>query len=119
MPSPLATHLAERFASDARALRARATALAAAPNRGGPSARDCRAMADACDRIERLFADVEDDAAVATLLPTLGGLVAGAPSEPTRHVYAGAVVRVQQALDGPGGDEDDGDAADADDEDAR
>jgi hypothetical protein len=111
MPSDIAAHLAERFASDARALRARAAALGAAPRRSaGPTAESCRVMADACDRIEQLFADAESDEAVRALLPMLGGLVVGARSEGERHVYAGAVSRVHQALDG--GDDEDDDAED-------
>ncbi len=107
MASPIAAHLADRFAADAAALRARADALRASPKRvPGPSAQACATMADACDRIRRLFVDADSDEAVRALLPTLGGLVAGARSEEERHVYAGAVARTTQALDGD--DEDEG-----------
>ena len=114
MSSPLADHLAGRFASDARALRARAQALAAAgPARGraaarpaGPSAESTERMAAACDRVEALFAGAESDEAVAALLPTLEGLASGAATSEERYVYAGAVARLTQAL---GGDAEDGD----------
>lgn len=117
MPDTIASHLAERFASDARALRARATALAGAPRRpgGGPDAAACRRMAEACDRVQALFAGATDDDAVRALLPTLAGLVAGAPGDAERSVYAGAVSRATDALDG-GEENDDGDDADGDDD---
>ena len=115
MPSDLAAHLADRFASDGRALRARAGAVAGAPRRGpGPSADALRQMAAACDRIHALFVDADSDDAVRALLPTLGGLVAGARTEAERHVYAGAVSRVREALDGDGGGA--GDEGDDDDD---
>jgi hypothetical protein len=110
MASPIAAHLADRFAADAAALRARASALRASPTRGpGPSAQACATMADACDRVRQLFTDAESDEAVRALLPMLGGLVAGARSEEERHVYAGAVARTTQALDGDAHDDDEGD----------
>jgi hypothetical protein len=51
-------------------------------------------------------------------MPTLVGLVAGARNEEERNVYAGAVSRASQALDGDEEDADaeDGDAEDGDDE---
>lgn len=111
MPSPVAEHLADRFASDARALRARAEVLSSA--RGarpiGPNAESTRRMADACDRVRALFADVPDDDAARALLPTLAGLVAGARADDERHVYAGAVSRLSDALAGGDADEDDSD----------
>ena len=120
MPSPVAEHLADRFASDARALRARAEALAAA--RGarplGPNAESTRRMADACDRVRALFADVPDDAAARALLPTLAGLVAGARADDERHVYAGAVSRLSDALAGDAGGDDDPDEDDSDEDDS-
>ena len=78
-------------------------------------------MANACEQVRALFADADSDDAVRALLPTLGGLVAGARNEDERYVYAGAVARTTQALDGD--DEDDDEASDdegaddADDED--
>jgi hypothetical protein len=131
MPSPIAEHLAERFASDARALRARAESLttaartpSGAPGRGGaprPGARPVgpgvdatQRMADACDRVRTLFVEVPDDEAARALLPTLSGLVAGARSEEERHVYAGAVSRLSDALAGGTDDQDDDDPDDAD-----
>ncbi len=131
MPSPIAEHLADRFASDARALRARAEALAAAA-RGpggpggrarpvGPGADATRRMADACDRVRALFAEVPDDEAARALLPTLAGLVAGARADDERHVYAGAVSRLSDALAGgedpDGGGDDAGDDVEDDEED--
>ena len=135
MPSPLAQHLAERFASDARALRARASALAAAgpaaaggPGRpggrkapparpAGPSVESTERMARACDQVEAMFAAVESDEAASALLPTLSGLVAGARTEDERYVYAGAVARLTDALDGEDDDEEDGDDTEGDDAD--
>jgi hypothetical protein len=126
MSSPIAEHLAERFASDARALRARADSLAAAARDGrgarpvGPGAESTRRMADACDRVRALFADVPDDVAARALLPTLAGLVAGARADDERHVYAGAVSRLSDALgaaDGSGADDGHADDDDADDDD--
>jgi hypothetical protein len=131
MSSPIAEHLADRFASDARALRARADALKAparpAPGAGprgaggrsaarppGPSAESTLRMADACDRVRALFADVPDDDAARALLPTLAGLVAGARADDERHVYAGAVSRLSDAL--AGGDDGEDDEDDEDDE---
>jgi hypothetical protein len=119
MSSPVAEHLAERFAADAAALRTRADALRAAPRRAaGPSAQALLAMADACDRVRLLFAESTSDEAVRALMPTLVGLVAGARNEEERYVYAGAVSRASQALDGDEEDADaeDGDAEDGDDE---
>ena len=119
MSSPVAEHLAERFAADAAALRARADALRATPRRpAGPSAQACLAMADACDRMRMLFAEAASDEAVRALIPTLTGLVAGARNEEERYVYAGAVSRASQALDGDDDEEDD-DAEDGDDEEPR
>ncbi len=122
MPSPIAEHLAERFASDARALRARAEALGRAaggrgPRPAGPSAESTRRMAEACDRVQALFAEVPDDDAARALLPRLSGLVAGARADDERHVYAGAVARLSEALGG-GADEDDTDEDDAEGDDA-
>jgi hypothetical protein len=85
----------------------------AAGTRGpGPSAQALLTMAEACDRVRALFADTADDDAVRALVPTLAGLVAGARNEEERHVYAGAVSRASQALDGGGEDDDDEDAED-------
>jgi hypothetical protein len=121
MPSPIAEHLVERFASDARALRARADALAAVGRAGrgaarppGPTAESTLRMAAACDRVQALFAEAADDEAARALLPALAGLVAGAPTEDERYVYAGAVARLTDALDGDDEDHDD-DLDDADD----
>lgn len=122
MPSPIAEHLADRFASDARALRARADALAAVGRAGrggarpvGPSAESTLRMAQACDQVQALFADVADDEAARALLPALAGFVAGARSDDERYVYAGAVSRLSDALAGDDADEDDV-ADDSDDE---
>jgi hypothetical protein len=120
----IARHLAGRFADDARALRARADALTAAAQGGrrpmGPDAAACRAMATACDRVEALFGGAADEAAVRAALPTLAGLVAGARSEHERHVYAGAVARVHEALagDSEGDADDDADLDDDEEDDA-
>ena len=112
----VAQHLATRFADDARALRSRADAIAKAPPpRGaGPDAAACRAMADACDRVRALFEAAPDEAAVRAALPTLAGLLAGARSDHERHVYAGAVARANDALDGDADEDDDEDMEDDD-----
>ena len=127
MPSPLAAHLADRFAADARGLRARAAAVAGVPGArgaasratGGPTAASYTRMAEACDRVKQLFADAADgtvdDDALRALMPQLAGLVAGARSPDERSVYAGAVSRLSDGLDGE--DEDDGDDDSDDDED--
>jgi hypothetical protein len=118
MSSPIAEHLSDRFASDARALRARAESLAARAGRGarpvGPNVEATRRMADACDRVRALFAEVPDDDAARALLPTLAGLVAGARTDDERHVYAGAVSRLGDALAGEADDDEDVDDADDD-----
>ena len=110
MPSPLAAHLADRFAADARGLRARAASLAGGRRAGGPDAASYGRMADACERVQALFADAADttpdDDALRALLPRVTGLVAGARSPDERNVYAGAVARLTEGLDG-GEDEDD------------
>lgn len=122
MPSPIAEHLTDRFASDARALRARADALAAVGRAGrggtrpvGPTAESTLRMAAACDQVQAMFADVADDEAARALLPTLSGLVAGARSDDERYVYAGAVSRLSDALDGDDEGDDDEDTDDEDD----
>lgn len=104
MSASLAEHLAERFAADARALRQRVASLERTTSRGtpGPDAARSRRMADACERVQTLFAsvaDTADDETVRALLPTLAGLVAGATSDEERHVYAGAVARAREGLD--------------------
>lgn len=117
MASPIAEHLAGRFAADADALRARADATRVSPKRGpGPGPQALLTMANACEQVRALFAEADSDDAVRALLPTLGGLVAGARNEEERHVYAGAVARTTQALDGGDAEEDD-DEEGADDED--
>ncbi|HEY0780737.1 MAG TPA: hypothetical protein VGD56_22460 [Gemmatirosa sp.] len=119
MPSPLAAHLADRFAADARGLRARGAALARAPRGGGPNAANYARMADACDRVQALFEEAADttvdDDALRALLPRVAGMVAGARSPDERNVYAGAVARLTEGL--AGGDEGDEDA-DQDEDDA-
>ena len=147
-----AAHVAERFASDARALRRRAEQLDAAnggpakggsakgrsgapaqngarpgqrnappggqggakPGVGGPDAAACRRMADACDRVSALVAGAGDAAALGAVVPLLERMLADERTPEVRHVYAGAVERVQQAL-GEGDDETDDDDEDTDD----
>lgn len=115
MSSPLALHLAERFAADARRLRARAAALTAARRGTGPDATSCTRMAEACDRVERLFAEaadeIPDDDALRDLMPQIEDLVAGARSPDERNVYAGAVVRLTEGLNGENDDANDEDDA--------
>lgn len=120
MPSPIAEHLADRFAADAVALRRRADVLRTATGpTPGPKAPAILMMAEACDRIRALFGEAESDEAVRALLPTLGGLVAGARNDDERAVYAGAVARTMQALDGDDEDDDaDGDDLTGDEDDA-
>lgn len=118
MPSPLAAHLADRFAADARGLRARAASLAGGRRGGVPDAASYTRMADACDRVQALFADAADatpdDDALRGLMPRVAGLLAGARSPDERNVYAGAVARLTEGLEG-GGDEDDDDEDEDDD----
>ncbi|MDF1503893.1 hypothetical protein [Roseisolibacter sp. H3M3-2] len=112
MSNPLAEHLADRFAADGAALRARAAALRpGGPRAPGPSPQSLQRMAEACDRVRDLFAGAADDAAVRALLPTLAGMVAGARDD-ERAVYAGAVARASQALDGDDADDDEGEEDD-------
>lgn len=118
MPSPLAAHLADRFAADARGLRARAAALAGTRRGGGPDAASYTRMADACDRVRAIFEEVadvmRDDAALRDVMPRIAGLVAGARSPDERNVYAGAVVRLTEGLEGGDETEDDDDVDDED-----
>ncbi len=119
MPSPLAAHLADRFAADARGLRARAAALAGARQSGGPNPGSYARMAEACDRVQAIFADAADvtadDDALRGIMPQLAGLVAGARTPDERNVYAGAVVRLTEGLEG--GDDDTDDDTDDDEDD--
>jgi hypothetical protein len=115
MDDNLPQYLAECFTTDARALRERATKLGA--SRGpGPSAAQCRAMADACDRVSTLFATAggDDAQAVQSLLPTLDQMEAGERDAQVKHVYAGAIRRVEALL---AHDDDDDDVDDDDDDD--
>jgi hypothetical protein len=115
MTDSLAARLAARFRDDAQALRARAASLDARgpAQRGGPDAAASRQMADACDRVGALFADVADDAALPSVGPALERLAAAERSPDARNVYAGAVTRLRQVL----GDDDDDDDEEDDDED--
>jgi len=113
MSTNLSEYLAECFTTDARALRERATKLGSA--RGpGPTAVQCRAMADACDRVSALFTSAtgDDEHEIETLLPTLRELEAAERDDQVRHVYAGAIRRVEALLS-----EDDDDADDDEDDD--
>ena len=118
-PTAAAAHLAQRFASDAQALRRRAEQLdAARPPRGGakgggraagggPDSASCRLMADACDRAGALFASATDEAALEALIPLLERVHADERSPDARHVYAGALARLRQALGDDLEDDDD------------
>jgi hypothetical protein len=115
----LGAALSARFRDDAQALRARASVLDAqrGATRGhGPSAAACRQMADACDRVHALLAAATDGAALAAAAPELERLRAAEQSPDAKHVYAGAVQRVRQAL-GDGADDDLDDDEDEEDED--
>jgi len=70
-------------------------------------------------RIEVPMPDMPDDDAARALLPTLAGLVAGARADDERHVYAGAVSRLSDALAGGDDGEDDEDEDDEEEEDDR
>ncbi len=119
MPSPLAAHLADRFAADARGLRARAASLDRGRRGPGPDAASYARMADACDRVQALFADAADatpdDDALRALMPQVAGLLAGARSPDERNVYAGAVARLTEGLEGGDGADEDSDDDDEDD----
>ena len=113
------TLLASRFRDDAQALRARASVLESrgtAQRGGGPDANACRAMADACDRVSAIFDRAPDDDALRAAVPELERLLAAERADDVKHVYAGAVARVKQAL-APDDDEDDDDDDDDDDSD--
>ena len=119
MTQNLPQYLAECFSGDARALRDRATKLGNA--RGpGPTSVQCRAMADACDRVSALLTGARDAATLGALIPLLEQTLADERSADARHVYAGALARLRQTLgDEDADDEDDGDEEeDADDDDA-
>lgn len=126
MPDTLASHLAARFADDARALHERAAAIERAPGKAvGPGPASCRAMAAACEAASALFAGAAfgGDDAVRALLPQLELRLAGEPDADARHVWAGAVARARQGLDASsgGGDDDfdDGDEDGADEDDGE
>ena len=72
-------------------------------------------MAEACDRMRALFAEaageVEDDDALRAVVPRLESLVAGARSPEERNVYAGAVARLTEGLEGSADDADEDDDA--------
>ena len=117
-------HLAERFSADAEALRRRAEQLdaprpgaargaTARPQPGGPTAAACRQMADACDRVSALLVGARDAATLGALIPLLEQTLADERSPDARHVYAGALTRLRQAV----GDELDDDDEDDEDED--
>jgi hypothetical protein len=109
--------MAAQFADDARALRSRADALAGKPGRAvGPGAQASRAMADACDVVAALCAVAGSDAASVTELHRMLDQRLAAEREPqARHVYAGALERLQAAARADGGDDDDLDDLDDDD----
>jgi hypothetical protein len=110
MTPNLPDYLAECFAADARLLRDRCTTLGGSrPSGPGPNAAACRAMADACDRVSALFATAAggDDKSVQALLPTLDQMEAGERDPQARHVYAGAIRRVESLLRRSGDDDDD------------
>lgn len=109
MTDPLAETLAAHFRSDAEALRARASVLQSrgpAARGGGPDAASCRRMADACDRVVQVFVAVDSIDALANAGRALDRLHADEPSGDARHVYAGAIARLRQAMDGNGADDD-------------
>ena len=116
MDDSLAATLADRFRVDAHALRARATVLdtqGKLARNAGPDAAACRHMADACDRVASLFDGATSPDALARLGPSLERLQADERASDARHVYAGAITRLRQALGG----EDDADDDDEDDDD--
>jgi hypothetical protein len=118
MTPNLPDYLAECFAADARLLRDRCTTLGNSRQPSpGPNVAACRAMADACDRVSALFATAagQDDRAVQALLPTLDQMEAGERDPQARHVYAGAIRRVESLL--KRGDDDEHDDDDDEDED--
>jgi hypothetical protein len=120
MTPNLPDYLAECFAADARLLRDRCTTLGNSRQPSpGPNVAACRAMADACDRVSALFATAagQDDRAVQALLPTLDQMEAGERDPQARHVYAGAIRRVESLLKRGDDDEHDDDDEDEDEDD--
>ena len=101
--------IAAQFSDDARALRARADQLAAAPRRGaGPSAEECRSMATACDQVAALSAVAGSDAAsVAELRRALEQRLSTERAPQVRHVYAGAIERLTDDEEDFGDDDED------------
>jgi hypothetical protein len=120
--------LAERFSADAEALRRRAEQLdaprpgagrgaAGRPQPGAPSAAACRQMADACDRVSALLTGARDAATLGALIPLLEQTLADERSADARHVYAGALTRLRQAVGDDALDDDDEDDEDDDEND--
>jgi hypothetical protein len=126
-------YLAGRFRADAEALHQRASALGAAPARGGPprggpDAAMSTRMAVACETVVALVEGVPSGAAegegLAALIPVLEARAAAHLAEaPVRAVYVGAATRVREVLQAAHGgasgatDDDDAEADDADDDD--
>jgi len=121
-------HLAERFSADAEALRRRADQLdaprpgagpaaAGRPQPGAPSAAACRQMAEACDRVSAQLTGARDAATLGALIPLLEQTLADERSADARHVYAGALTRLRQAVGDDEMDDEDEDEDDEDDED--
>ena len=125
-------YLAGRFRADAEALHQRASALGAAPARGGPprggpDAAMSTRMAVACETVVALVEGVQAGAAegegLAALIPVLEARAAAHLAEaPVRAVYVGAATRVREVLQawqgGASGaaEEEDADEDDADDD---
>jgi hypothetical protein len=74
-------------------------------------------MADACDRVRALFASAIDEDAVRAMAPELEQMMATEPSTDARHVFAGAIARLRQAIEPASAHDDDDDDDDDDDED--
>ena len=122
-------YLAGRFRADAEALHQRASALGAAPARGGPprggpDAAMSTRMAVACETVVALVEGVQAGATegegLAALIPVLEARAAAHLAEaPVRAVYVGAATRVREVLQAAqGGVATDEDADEATDEDA-
>jgi len=127
------SYLLDRFTADAVTLRVRAAQLAGKPAPAhGPDAAASERMAEACDHVAMLIADLGDSVpdqlmALDDLLPRLAALAERATDAFVRSVYGGAATRIaeivsrERAVDdeaeaGPEDDDADADEAIDDDE---
>jgi hypothetical protein len=98
------SYLLDRFTADAVTLRARAAQLAGKPAPAhGPDAAASERMAEACDHVATLVAELREDvteqlAALEAMLPRLAALAERATDAFVRSVYGGAATRVAEIV---------------------